>query len=250
VRARRAISRARDERTPEADLPESTVADTKRFLTEIDQLVASIDVTLDPPDAAISVDGAPLEAITGGSLPTLVAGTLGAGVGKAPPAASFRLVLDPGPHTVLIQREGFTTAVHTELARPGEKRAIRLVVDRIPATLAVTANEANAVVSVDDLDVGVAPVVLARPAGAHRVLVRKPGFDPYTLDATVTAGQRLDVSASLKQHKPSVATRWWFWTSIATVVAGAVVTTYVLTRPSPQRPPVDGGGLGWAVKVP
>ena len=34
------------------------------------------------------------------------------------------------------------------------------------------------------------------------------------------------------------------------VVVGTVLTTYALTRPDPTRPPVDGGGLGWAVRVP
>ena len=96
------------------------------------------------------------------------------------------------------------------------------------------------------------PTIEHDPATIERMVrwKRKAGFDAYTLDATVAAGQRLDVSAALKPHKSSVVTRWWFWTGIVTVVAGAVVTTYALTRPAPQRPPVDGGGLGWSVKVP
>ena len=56
--------------------------------------------------------------------------------------------------------------------------------------------------------------------------------------------------ATLKLHKPSIVTRWWFWTAAAAVVAGATITTYALTRPAPERPPLDGGGLGWAVRVP
>jgi hypothetical protein len=252
VRAKRAFARALEERTPDADLPESTVLDTRRFLAEIELIVASLDVKLDPADAAITVDGAPLERLPAseGAPPTLVAGTLGAGKGAPPPAGAFRLVLDPGTHVILIQREGFASAVHTEVVKPGDRRGLELVVDRIPATIAITSNQADAVVSVDDLDVGVAPVEIARPAGVHHVVVRKPGFDPFSIDARVTAGQRLDVAATLKQHKPSLVTRWWFWTGAAAVVAGAVVTTYAVTRPAPQRPPVDGGALGWSVKVP
>lgn len=42
--------------------------------------------------------------------------------------------------------------------------------------------------------------------------------------------------------------RWWFWTGV--VVAGAAITTYALTRPDPERPAVNGGGLGGAVRSP
>lgn len=268
VRARRSFARALDERRsvalsparpdppnpsaqPAADLPEPIVADVRRFLVEIDQIVASLDVTLDPADAAVAVDGQPLEAVASqGGVPTLVAGTLPAGPGRPPPAGSFRLLLDPGSHVFVITREGFTNAVHAEVVRPGERRALSLAVARMPATLAITSNEANAVVVVDRLDVGIAPVTLLRPAGTHHIMVRKPGFDPYEIDTTVAAGQRAELAAALKPQRPSIVTRWWFWTAASAVIAGAAITTYALTRPAPQRPPLDGGGLGWAVRVP
>jgi hypothetical protein len=252
VLARRAFARALEQRTAEADLPEAIVADTRRFLAETDRIIAALDVTLDPADASIAVDGQPLEATAASEdgRPTLLAGTLPAGPGKPPPAASFRVLLDPGAHVFVITREGFTNAVHPEAVRPGERRAITLAVARMPATIAVAASEQAAVVTVDRLDVGVAPVTLERPAGVHHVLVRKPGFDPYEIDATLEPGQRLDLSASLKPRRPSLVTRWWFWTAAAVVVGGVAVTTWAATRPAPHRPPVDGGGLGWAVRVP
>jgi hypothetical protein len=251
VRARRSFARALDERRPDADLPESIVTDVRRFLLEIDQIIAALDVTLDPADAAVAVDGQPLEVVAPqDGVPTLVAGTLPAGPGKPPPAGTFRVLLDPGSHVFVIAREGFTNAVHAEVVRAGERRALALAVARMPATLAITSNEASAAVSVDRLDVGIAPVTLLRPAGTHHILVRKPGFDPYEIDATVAAGQRAELAATLKLHKPSIVTRWWFWTAAGAVIAGAAITTYALTRPTPTRPPLDGGGLGWAVRVP
>jgi hypothetical protein len=252
ARAQRTFARALEENRPGADLPETTVDDVRRFQAEIDGLVARLDVTLDPADAAIAVDGAPLErrlAAPDGR-PVLVAGTLAAGPGKAPPAARFQLVLDPGSHVLLVTRDGFATAAQTEVTRPGEHRTLEIKVDRMPATVAVSASERDAVVTIDRLDVGTTPVTLQRPAGVHHVIVRKPGFDPYEIDATVKAGQRLEIAAPLKLHKPSVLTRWWFWSAAGAVVAGTVLTTYALTRPDPTRPPVDGGGLGWAVRVP
>ena len=250
VRARRTFARALDERRPDADLPEATAADTKRLIAEIDRIVATLDVTLEPGDASITVDGQALEVATPGDRPTLVASTLPASAGKPPPAPRFLLVLDPGAHVFLIAREGFANAVHTETARPGERRALRLAVERLPATMRISSNEKDAVVMIDGLDVGIAPVQVQRPPGAHQVLVRKPGFDPVRGLGEAEGGAARRSAAPLKAHKPSVLTRWWFWSAAAVVIAGAAVTTYAATRPDPERPALDGGGLGWVVKAP
>jgi hypothetical protein len=251
VRARRTFTRALDERKTDADLPEATVGDIKRFQQEIAGLVGTLDVDLDPADAAVAVDGQPLEPTgDGGDTPTLLAGTLPAGPGKAPPAAHFRVVLDPGAHVFVISRAGFTDAVHAETIRPGEKRAIALAVTRLPANLDVSANQNEAVVTVNKLDVGIAPVSLLRPAGSYHVVVRRSGFRPYEVDTVLEPGQKTEIKAKLEEEKPSILTRWWFWTAAGIVVVGAAATTYLVTRPSPERPPLEGGGLGWTAKAP
>jgi hypothetical protein len=230
VRARKTFEKALEQRTSDADLPSATVDDVKRFLGEIDRLVGSLDVAVEPSDARIAVDGQPFE-------------------GEAK-AGTAHLVLDPGRHVIVLSREGFSDAVHAEDVRPGDKRAIKLSLDRLPATLAVRASKPDAVVSVDGLDVGVAPVDLLRPAGTHHVIVRRSGFVPYETDAVVRPGQRAELVAALKEEKPSVLSRWWFWTAAGVLVTGAAITTYALTRPDPERPPLDGGGLGWTVRAP
>ncbi len=253
VRARRTFNRALAERKPDADLPEATVTDIKRFLTEIDGLVASLDVTLAPEDAALAIDGQPLEgdaANASGKVPTLLAGTLPAGPGQKPPSGHFRVVMDPGTHVLLITHDGFSDALDTETLRPGENRPIELSITKLPATLDIAANRTDAVVTVNGIDVGVAPVRLSRPAGAYHVLVRKPGFVPYESDATLRPGQKTDLRAALKPEQPSIFRKWWFWTAAGVVVAGAATTTFFLTRPDPTRPAIDGGGLNWSVRLP
>lgn len=250
VRARRTLARALEERRSDADLPDATVADVQRFLGEIDGLVAVVDVTLAPADATVAVDGAPLDpAKEPGSPPLFLSGTLPPGPGK-PVASSFRVALDPGAHVFVIAREGFADAVHTETVRPGEKKHVDLVVERLPATLGVSADRPGSVVTVDAVDVGLAPVIVSRPAGRYRVAVRHPGFLTYQVDAALQPGQRTDLRAKLEPDKPSLLGRWWFWAAAGAVVVAAGVTTYVLTRPDPERPPVDGGGLGWAARAP
>lgn len=252
VRARRTFQRALDERRSETDLPESSVADIKRFLAEIDGLVGAIDIALAPADAAVAVDGQPLENASGkaDAVPTLLAGTLPAGPGRPPPAGKFRVVVDPGAHVFVVSREGFADAVKTITVRPGEKTTLDLTVERLPASLTVSANQKDAVVAVNALDVGVAPIELSRPAGKYHVVVRRPGFIPYEVDAALQPGQKTELRAKLEPEKPSLLSRWWFWTAAGVVLAGAAVTTYAVTRPEPERPPVDGGGLGWAARAP
>src|SRR5262249_13359774 len=106
------------------------------------------------------------------------------------------------------------------------------------------------VVTVNKLDVGVAPISLIRPAGAYHVVVRRNGFAPYEVDTVLSSGQKTEIKAKLEHDKPSIFSRWWFWTAAGVVVAGAAATTYFVTRPSPERPPLEGGGLGWTAKAP
>ncbi len=103
---------------------------------------------------------------------------------------------------------------------------------------------------IDQSDVGLTPVDVVRPAGIYNVRVEKPGFSAYETTVNVNAGEAADIRAKLSTTP--MTQKWWFWTAAATAVAGLVVTTYYLTRsePAPERPPVDGGGLGWAVKIP
>lgn len=250
VRARRTFARALEQRG-DGELPEATVTEIQKLRAEIDGLVGTLDVTLVPGDARVAVDGQPLEAAPATpGIPVLLAGTLPPGPGKAAPAPTFRVVLDPGHHVFVLSRGGFGDAVHTEDVRPRDAREVRLVLDRLPASIAIKASQPGAVVLLDELDVGVAPVSLQRPAGRHHVVVRKPGFLTYETTTELAAGQRAELLATLREEKPSLLSRWWFWTAAAVVVTGAAVTTYAVTRPDPERPPLDGGGLGWTVRAP
>jgi PEGA domain len=226
----------------------ATVADIERFVEEQRRVVATLEVTLAPADAALAVDGRPLEASDEAG--TLTAGTAPAGPGRTPPAAKFQLVLDPGVHLFVVSRKGFADVARRETVAPGSRGRLDLALERLPAQLDVSANQEGAVVTVDGLDVGVAPVSLSRPAGTYRVVVRKRGFVPYEVSATVQAGERSQLQAELRPEGTSILKRWWFWTAVAAVVAGAAVVTWLIARPAPEKPPLDGGGLQWTVRVP
>lgn len=227
VRARATFSRALAERRPDATLPDATVMDVQRFIREIDGLVATLTLHVTPADATVTIDGVAVNT-----------------------KDALRVVLDPGSHVVTVAHEGFGDAVQNLTVRPGESRDVDLAIAKLPATLDIGADNDDAVVTVNGIDVGVAPVRLSRPSGTYHVKVQKAGFVPYESDATLKAGQKTDLRAKLAPEQPSIFRRWWFWTAAGVVVAGAATTTYFLTRPDPTRPAVDSGGLGWAIKLP
>lgn len=257
TRARKAFASALEEsgKTPGLDLSPGLTEETKRYVADLDRLLATLDLTIAPEEALIAIDGRPLEpapaslsAARGGA--TFVAGTLAPGPAKAAPKGRFRVVVDPGAHIITISRTGFADAIDKQTLGPGTTLQRKLELDRLPAQIRVTSNFAGAQVLVNEADVGLTPVEISRPAGKYHVVVKKPGFLLFDTSTNADPGQNLNVTATLREDKPSLTQRWWFWTGVGVVVAGAAITTYALTRPDPERPAVNGGGLGWAVRSP
>lgn len=241
---------AQNEGAGGAQLPEGVLQEIHADVEQIDGLLASAQVTLDPPSAAVAVDGRPLDASdAAASPPVLTAGVRDPGPGEAPPVASFKLVLDPGAHVITLSRKGYADAVVNRTFLPATSVALPLALDRLPATLHITSNQARAVVAVNGTDVGMAPVDVSRPGGSYRVVVTKPGFVSYEAQVNAQPGEDVDMKATLPEEHHPITKQWWFWTAAGVVVAGAVTGTYFLTRtPStPPRPALDCGGLGWCV---
>ena len=248
TRARQTLVKAveADEASGSRELPRSFAEDARRWIKEIDGILVRASVTLAPADATLLVDGAPL--VREGDV--LVAGLAPGDRGVATPGVQFTLVVDPGDHIIALSRAGFANAVVTKTFAAGSRPALALDLRSLPATIRISANLQGAVVSVDDLDTGVAPTQIERPAGAYHVAVRKKGYVPYLTTVRVNAGDNPSLQANLAEETTPVYKKFWFWTLATTVIAGAAVGTYFLTRPDPQRPAPDGGGIGWVVSVP
>jgi hypothetical protein len=249
TRAREAFARALAEHDAGGELPETLASENKVLLGEIDRLLATAVVELAPANAVVAVDGRPL-APRRGEEGVLVAGVRDPGPGEQAPSASFKVVLDPGAHIFTFERPGFAEAVVNKTFAPGATIELKLELDRLPATLNVAASEPGAIVTVNGVDVGVAPVEVSRPAGHYRVLVKKDGFKPYDTAFALQPGQKVDLRAALGKEDASITKRWWFWTAAGALVVGVAAGTYALTRGETTRQePLDGGGLGWTVKL-
>ncbi|GAC1531995.1 MAG: hypothetical protein NVS3B10_27190 [Polyangiales bacterium] len=247
--ARRTFEQAlADSRATEPpQMPAALVAEAKTYTTEIDGLLSIANVRLSPANAAIAVDGRPLE-VRGDRV--LVAGVRPPGQGEPPPAGEFRLLLNPGTHVFTVSRAGFADAVVNKTMIPGATTPLDLELDRLPATIHVVSSQDGAVVAVNGLDIGIAPLDVSRPAGNYRVIVRKSGFKAYDQQLAVQPGQEIELRAPLSKDEVSLTSRWWFWTAAGVLVTGVAAGTYALTRTeSTHQQPLDGGGLGWAAKI-
>jgi tetratricopeptide (TPR) repeat protein len=254
TRAKRAFERALAESDagPVPQLPESLALEARGYVAQLGGLLAYATVTVRPPTAAIVVDGRPLavDPSPRGDLPLLVAGVRRPGPGEPPPRGTFALEIDPGAHVFTFARKGYSDAVVNKQFDAGRAYTLELELDELPATLRVASALRGAQVFVDGAALGPAPLEVVRPAGDYRIAVKKDGFVPYETHVSLKAGEQTTLRATLPEERRPVTRRWWFWSAAAVVVAGAAVSTYLLTRPTPERPEVGGGSLGWAVPVP
>lgn len=230
-------------------LPPSRLEDSRGYIKELDDALVVLEVTLDPGDTAIALDGRPLTfaADAEGKGPHAVGGVAAPGAPEAPPRPAFRLLVDPGTHVFRLVARGHGDALVTKTYAPGEKAKLDIALARLPATLRITSNVLDPIVTVNGADVGAAPVVVSRPAGDYRIVVKKEGFETFDTKLGVSAGQDVDLPAKLSEERTPLTKRWWFWTAVGSALVGGAALTYALTRESPAPAPYNGGTTGWVI---
>jgi hypothetical protein len=241
VLARRTLQRVLRDPT---GLAPSQLDDVKAYLAEFERLLVHLDVTLDPPNATLTVDGRSLAAEEGADH-TFVASQGAAADAKPLGEPRFSILLDPGVHVFQAARAGHEDAVVRKSYKPGDHANLDLHLDTLPATIAIRSEPASAIVHVDGREVGLAPIEFQRQAGTYKLEVSLGQYEAYKATLDLKAGQRADLTAKLNPYKKPLTERWWFWTSAGLLITGGVVLTYVLTRPAPQPPPYDPGSANW-----
>jgi hypothetical protein len=252
TRARLSFRAALDEheRTGGSLLSDTLVAQAKSFSEELDRLIVKVNVRLVPLGARIAVDGRPLAPVAWPNKPgLLVAGVRTPGRGEPARSERFEVWVDPGARVFAVTHPGFGDVTLNRAFAPGTTQPLDLELAKLPAEMLIEADRPGAVVRVDEIDVGIAPVRIERPGGAYTVLVQKPGYVTYETSVSLRPGDKTKLTAKLPEVEPALTDQWWFWAAAGAVVVGATVTTYALTRPDPERPPPNGGSLGWVVDV-
>lgn len=220
------------------ELPEATRAEARQLLDELRPRRSFVVLEVDTAGATLTVDGSPVE-------PLGEAWTVALHGGSSLATSPMRLAVEPGAHVIRLTREGHAPFARELTLAAGESASVRASLPVLPGTLAVGSRPAGGWLQLDGVGVGALPLVLERPAGPYRLEVTAPGRVPFSTEVTLRPGARTDVMAELPAERVSVLRRWWFWTGVGVIVAGAAVTTYALTRPTEKA---DGGSLGWVVR--
>ena len=145
-----------------------------------------------------------------------------------------RISTRAGPASIEVDADGYET-----FRRDVELSAGAVVV--VEANLTPKKRDALVVVrttpSVDVLfdgkALGRAPLQVRATAGSHELVARGDGYYEQRVPMTLALGDRRDVELEMKST-PGIASKWWFWTGIAVVIAGGVATAIVLTTEKPH----------------
>jgi hypothetical protein len=246
--ARQTLEKALARHGATNEMPELFVDQAKTYISEMDSKLARLVVSLAPRHARVAVEGRPVVPAPGKE------GVYVAGVAEAASPGSldrdrFEVLVDPRPVVLTFSLEGYDTIEVRRDPKPGSSEQIDVSMAQQPAQIRVASNVTNAIVRVDGVDVGIAPVVVSRPPGVRLVSVASDGYVPYESKITLRPGQTVPLDARLSPEKPPITKKWWFWAGAAATVAAAGVITYFVVRPEPTRPAPDGGKLGWVADV-
>lgn len=164
-------------------------------------------------------------------------------VGTAPLAAPLRV--NAGSATLVVSAEGYLP-YREELVLEGKARR-RVSVTLVPranvGTLTVRTQIAGARVHLDGRPIGSSATDLSVSAGRHSLFAEADGYEPVAAAVDVARGGRRDVLLELKP-RPSIVTRWWFWTGIGVVVSAGVGTSFtVTTERSAERGTIAPGQI-------
>lgn len=197
--------------------------------TAMQESLARVALAILPADAEVLVDGEPVDAQHVG-----------------------QLLLDPGTHAFIVQREGYLPSRFTLDLSPGgsASRAVSLSERPTqPARLAVTATIDGARIEVDGDVVGTDDVELEVLPGPHVVRVRAEGYVPFETSVSLGPGstQRIDAVLSREGGCRSVECEPAFWIVTGILVAGGAATAIALPFALATEGPAYGGSANFTV---
>ena len=245
ARANFAAALTLDAENGHAQLATSLADEATGLIRDIDMRLVYVQIALDPPGTALTIDGRPLAADPTGRTKLYYAGIAAATDPSPPLPDKLEVAIDPGERDFLLQKAGFAPRAVKVSELAGKRTELTLSLSAQEATIKVDADRKDAVVWVAGLDVGTVPVTLKRPPGAYSVDVRSNGYITYETKVDVGPGGTADLHAHLPKEPMALTRQWWFWTAIGAVLVGSAVTVYAVTRPPA---PYDGGSTGWVAQ--
>jgi hypothetical protein len=180
----------------------------KELMKDLDARIATLTIRCEVPNARVLVR----DKLVG---TTPLDGPIRVNAGQAP----LEVVAEgyqPWKTTIDLPKAGTLTVDVTLVARDAR------------GVLAVASTPTGSDLRIDGQTFGRTPVEAQLAPGNHVVIVMRDGYQEKKTTAVVIEGQRKDLDIALEKNPPIFA-KWWFWTGVAVVVAGAVVITYAVT---------------------
>lgn len=131
---------------------------------------------------------------------------------------SKKVLLLPGEHTITVRQNGYQDFSERVLIQPGEKKVVRVAMDRAPSgmmprvnsTVKLTVNPSRAAVFVDGRFVGhvrefqgVGRGMLVVP-GTHKIRIALPGYQTFETEINPLPDQKVEVKTELIKDNAEV----------------------------------------------
>ncbi|MEC8025894.1 MAG: PEGA domain-containing protein [Myxococcota bacterium] len=145
------------------------------------------------------------------------------------------LVLEPGSHSIRVWKRGYLEYLENAEIFAGETVELDADLIAVAGMVKVYANVPGARVFIDGKLAGEIPFDKDIPSGKHILAVQAKDHTSFEQEVDVIAGKWLEFQVSLRpllapspSDDGSVASKWWFWTIIGTVVLGGAATGLAL----------------------
>ncbi len=203
-------------------------ADAKQLIDTVSAFVGTLDISIDPSDADVSLDDEP--------------------IGKSPLAGPLRV--DHGSHVLRVKKEGFEDYTVRPKITGGETQKLQIVLKPVvhEGRLRVVAGRGDTI-SVDGRVVGKGTWEGKLDSGQHSLSVTAPGKQARQLDVMVNDGKLSTShvvlqSATLTKEKDSgfFGGPWPWVIGGAVLATGAGVGAYFLLKPEDEPAPAPVGG--------
>jgi hypothetical protein len=152
------------------------------------------------------------------------------------------LALNPGPHHVEVRRDGYRTAAADIKLDLGAVADVTLepevdtaALAQTGGSLALTASETGAEISIDGRPAAALAGAIPLPVGMHHARVTRTGFEPADLDVTIARGATFTTTVNLQPdaqtrdaYLAGIHTRRaWGWTvagvGVAALIGGSIL---------------------------
>jgi hypothetical protein len=168
----------------------------------------------------------------------------GESVGTTP--QKLPVALAPGAHTIKVSKPGHSDYLDTFQLKRGQDLVLEIDLLALAGILQVNATAPEAIVAIDQRQLGTVPFEGEITPGAHVLEVRAPGHTTFRQDLSVIAGELYAYDVQLVALAPGAMGgdadtpwygHWWVWAGAAAVVAGGVTAGLLLSRSEPEAAP-------------